>query len=254
MDVIRIENQGPTSPLSVPEDDPSLQHEDRSISTSVGTLDIYVTRPLGDVALPGVLYIHDRQGLTAHNRDVPRRLAKQGYVVVAPDLLTSAGGVRLFPTEAERVGALRSIGREVMVTQLHEAFNEMASMEGVDPDRLGCIGFCFGGGGLAWQVATDEPSLRAAVVVYGRTPSLELVPKINAAVLGIYGELDPELTTMGEVIAPVMESQGKTFEREVYAGAMHAFYNDTYADRYHPEAAVRAWERVTEFLDRYLRE
>jgi carboxymethylenebutenolidase len=249
---IRDDEQGPTSPLSVAEDDVSIFREDRSTSTPVGPLDIYVTRPIERGERPGVLLIHDRQGLTPHNRDVARRLAKLGYVVVAPDLLTPAGGVRSFAGSADRIAALAAIDRESMVTQLLCGVEELANMEEVDADRLGCIGFCFGGG-MAWLVAVHEPRLKAAVPFYGRIPSLDLVPKIYAAILGIYGALDTQITEMATVIEPVMAAEGKSFEKEIYAGAEHAFHNDTYADRYNPEAAALAWSRATAFLSVHLR-
>ena len=153
---------GATSPLSVNEDDQTLDSVEKSIPTSVGPLTLYLTRPTGGEHLPGVLLIHENQGLVAHIKDVARRLAKLGYVVVAPDLLTPAGGAESFPDAPARIAALGTLDREEMVTQLLAGFEELSVTPGVDADNLGVMGFCFGGG-MTWMVITKEPRAKRCV-------------------------------------------------------------------------------------------
>jgi carboxymethylenebutenolidase len=219
----------------------------RTIDTTDGPLDLYLTRPTDGTNLPGILLIHENQGLVPHIQDVARRLAKLGYAVAAPDLLTPAGGVDSFADAAERIAALGTLDREAMVRQLLAAFDVLAGAPGVDADRLGVMGFCFGGG-MTWLVATKEPRLKAAVAFYGPIPPIESVPMISAAVLAIYGELDERINAGIAQIEPAMAAAGKVFESEIFSGAGHAFHNDTNPDRYNAEAAAAAWTRATEFL------
>lgn len=250
---MKAEVPNAASPLSVPENDSSVIGEDRTIDTPVGPLDLYVVRPAEATGpLPGLIVIHENKGLVPHIRDVARRLAKLGYVVVAPDLLTPVGGAGSFADDAERIAALGTLDREGMVTQLIAATDELASLDGVDSNRLGAIGFCFGGG-MTWMLAARDSRIKAAVPFYGPIPPLDLVPTINAAVLGIYGALDERITAQGEEIEKAMAAAGKHFEKEVYPDAQHAFHNDTNPERYNAEAAAKAWQRATEFLAAHLK-
>jgi carboxymethylenebutenolidase len=242
---------GAASPASVAENHPGVTTEDRTIDTAVGPVDIYVVRPAEQGTHPGLLLIHENQGLTVHIRDVARRLALLGYVVVAPDLLTPAGGVNSFPDAPERIAALGTLDREGMVTQLLAGFDELSGLSGVDANRLGVIGFCFGGG-MTWLVATREPRLKAAVPFYGPNPPLDAVPNIAAAVLAIYGGLDERINAGIPDIEAAMAAAGKSFDKEIYDGAQHAFHNDTNPDRYNPDAAPAAWSRATAFLGEHL--
>lgn len=240
-----------SSPASVREGDADVVTEDRTIDTSAGPLDIYVTRPAQGGQHPGIVLIHENQGLVPHIRDVARRLAKLGYIVVAPDLLTPAGGVASFADAPERIAALGTLDREKMVDQLRASVDELVGLDGVDADRLGVIGFCFGGG-MTWLLATREARLKAAVPFYGPNPPLERVPDIEASVLAIYGENDERINAGIADIESAMADAGKSFQKEIYAGAGHAFHNDSNPDRYHEGAAVEAWARATSFLAEHL--
>jgi carboxymethylenebutenolidase len=112
------------------------------------------------------------------------------------------------------------------------------------------VGFCFGGG-VTWRAATGMPELKAAVPFYGPHPPVEDVPKINAAVLGIYGELDQRINQGIPAIKEAMQKNGKTFEKIIYPGADHAFHNDT-SPRYNAEAARDAWQRTLEWFGQYV--
>jgi carboxymethylenebutenolidase len=248
---IKAQVPNATSPLSVAEGDTTVTGEDRTLETSEGPLDLYVVRPTGDAKLPGVLLIHENQGLVPHIRDVARRLAKLGYVVVAPDLLTPAGGAASFADAPERIAALGTLDRDAMVGQLLAAFEELSTLPDVDAANLGVLGFCFGGG-MTWMLATREPRMKAAVPFYGPIPPLGAVPNIEAAVLAIYGANDERINAGIAEIEPAMAAAGKSYEKEVYDGAGHAFHNDTNPDRYNAEAASAAWVRATAFLGQHL--
>lgn len=112
------------------------------------------------------------------------------------------------------------------------------------------IGFCFGGG-ITWLVATAIPELKAAVPYYGPNPPIEDVPKIRAAVLGIYGDLDQRIDAGIPAVEAAMKASGKTFEKIVYPGAGHAFNNDT-GQSHNEQAAVDAWAKALDWLRRYV--
>jgi carboxymethylenebutenolidase len=126
----------------------------------------------------------------------------------------------------------------------------MQTLNFVRKDRAGMVGFCFGGG-VTWRCATQIAELRAAIPFSGPNPPLEDVPKIQAAVLGIYGALDTRITGGAAEIEAAMKQNNKTFEKIVYPNANHAFHNDTGAS-YNPEAAKDAWAKTLAWLDKYV--
>lgn len=115
---------------------------------------------------------------------------------------------------------------------------------------MAAIGWCWGGG-MAWRLATAEKRLGAVAAFYGPNPPLEAVPNIGAAVLGIYGGEDARITGGMEVLAKALKEAGSTYEMKVYAGAKHAFFNDTGAN-FHPTAAWEAWTKTLEWFEEYL--
>jgi carboxymethylenebutenolidase len=116
--------------------------------------------------------------------------------------------------------------------------------------KIGSVGFCLGGG-LSGLLAATEPALQAAVVFYGAPPPAEKIPAIGCPVLGHYADPDPRITPHVPALAEAMRAAGKDFEHHIYAGAPHAFFNDT-AGAYRPDAARAAWARTLSFLLRHL--
>jgi carboxymethylenebutenolidase len=122
----------------------------------------------------------------------------------------------------------------------------------VDPHRSASVGFCFGGA-MSARLATVDPELRAAVVFYGQHPPLGDVPRIRAAVLGLYGGEDRGITDQVPAFAEAMARAGRSFESHVYPGARHAFFNDT-RPMYDRAAAEDAWTRLLAFYREHLGE
>lgn len=211
----------------------------------------YLARPPGGGSAPAVLVIHENKGLVPYITNVARRLAQHGYVAVAPDLLSRAGGTSAFATPGEVTAALAGIDGVDVVDDVRAVLAGVASLDVVDPARLGIMGFCYGGG-VAWRVLTQEPRLSVGVPFYGPPPDLETVPGIQAPVLAVYGELDERITSTLPGIREAMATHGKVFEHLVLEGAPHAFHNDTNADRYHGPAARQAWDRALAYLDTWL--
>lgn len=242
----------PTPPVSgtVSADDPAVQGSDVQFPGDDGaTLLGYLARPSGEGSMPVVLVCHENRGLTEHIKDVTRRLANAGYVGLAVDLLSRQGGAAALSSD-EIPGALGNIAPEQFVLDFLSGWQYLQEQAFAQAERVGMVGFCFGGG-VTWRVATGMPELKAAAPFYGPHPPVEDVPKINAAVLAIYGELDQRINQGIPAIEEAMRAQNKIYEKVIYPGADHAFHNDT-GSRYNAEAAQDAWRRVLEWFGKYL--
>jgi carboxymethylenebutenolidase len=237
-------------------------------------------------ALPGVIVIHEGWGADDHIRDIAERLAAAGYLALVPDLYAH-GGARPAELAPDRIAALkrfadtlppgglgnRQMRDEALVglpeterTRVAESIEAMfagiaaperfvADLRGAvahlrdHPDcngQIGAIGFCLGGG-LVGLLACEERGLRAGVIYYGTPPPAERVGGIAAPLLGVYGGEDGRITSAVPAFADAMAAAGKRFERHVYPGAPHAFFNDT-RPAYRVAPARDAWARTLAFL------
>ena len=221
------------------------------VSTSTGEQQLYVARPRSAGPAPAVVVLHENKGLVPYITDVARRLAAVGYVAIAPDLLSRLGGTGAFATQDDVTAALATLDAADVVADVRAVIAWAAEQEGVRGDRLGILGFCYGGG-VAWRVVTQEPRLRVGVPFYGPPPAADAVPGIHAPILAVYGASDQRITSMLPAIREAMAQHGKTFEPLVLEGAGHAFHNDTNPDRYQPEAARLAWDATLRWLGRWL--
>jgi carboxymethylenebutenolidase len=212
-------------------------------------LHAYLAKPEGEGSFPVVLVCHENRGLTDHIRDVTRRFALAGYVALAVDLLSRRGGSgALDPGDVP--GELANIAPDQFTQDFRSGWEFLKGQAFAQASRVGMVGFCFGGG-VTWRIATGMPELRAAVPFYGPPPRIEDIPKIQAAVLAIYGEKDARITQTAPAIQDAMRKNNKIFEKVIYPDADHAFFNDT-GTRYHPQAARDAWNRTLAWFQRYL--
>ena len=211
----------------------------------------YEARPKTGGPLPALIVIHENRGLTEHIKDVTRRFAGQGYVALAPDLLSRVGGREKFATDDDAVAGINTLSSDGVQQDLQSTFDYLKSQPYVKTDHIGVIGYCWGGGN-SLLMATKVRELRTAVVYYGLNPSnLNDVANITGPVLGIYGEEDPRITVNVPQLAEAMKKYNKTFEYKVYPGTFHAFFNDT-GTRYNAEAAADAWKITLDFLQKNL--
>jgi carboxymethylenebutenolidase len=237
--------------VTIPPDDPAIEAGPVQFPGQGATILAYLARPKGNGPLPAVLVCHENRGLLEHIKDVARRLAKAGYVGLAVDLLSRQGGTDKIGDAAQVPGLLANAPAQQLVQDFKDGLTYLQGQPFVAQDRIGMVGFCFGGG-VTWRCATQIPELKAAVPFYGPNPPLEDVPKIKAAVLAIYGELDTRITSGAAAIEAAMKQNNKTFEKIVYPNANHAFHNDTGAN-YNPQAATEAWAKTLAWFDKYLR-
>jgi len=213
----------------------------------------YLARPQGSGPFPALLVCHENTGLVEHIKDVTRRLAGAGYVSLAVDLLSREGGTEGIRDAARVPGTLSNTPNDQFAQDFQDALRYLQGQPYVRGDRVGMVGFCFGGG-VTWLVASRIPSLRAVVPFYGPLPMpADELRNVSAPVLAIYGERD-RLTAGIPTIEAAMGQYGKTFDKVVYANAGHAFLNDTRSGSYNAEAARDAWARMLAWFDRYLKD
>ncbi len=215
------------------------------------TLTGYLGRPAGAGPYPAVLVCHENRGLTEHIQDVTRRVAMAGYVGLAVDLLSRQGGTAAIGDSSQVPGILGNTPPDQFVGDFISGWRWLQSQPYVQADRVGMVGFCFGGG-VTWRVAIGLPELRAAVPFYGPHPSAGEVPSIQAAVLAIYGERDQRINQDIPAIEAAMQQNNKIYEKVIYPNADHAFHNDT-GSRYNPEAARDAWARTLAWFEQYVK-
>lgn len=214
-------------------------------ATLLGTL----SRPAGDGSYPVILVCHENRGLNEHIKDVTRRLAMAGYVALAVDLLSRQGGSSLMSSD-EVPGALGNSPPDQFWQDFLSGWRYLQGQAFADTDRVGMVGFCFGGG-VTWQVATHMPELLAAVPFYGPHPPVEDVPNIQAAILAIYAGNDQRINQGIPAIEEAMQQNQKVYEKVIYPDVDHAFHNDT-GSRYNAEAAQDAWSRALDWFERYV--
>jgi carboxymethylenebutenolidase len=208
----------------------------------------YVARPAG-VPRAGLVVIHEWWGLNENIREMANRLAAEGYLAFAVDLY--GGTVAADPDKARELMSVAMGDPERTDAALRAAFRWLKDEGGVE--RVGSIGWCFGGA-LSLRLAMMLPEeLDAAVIYYGRlvTEPARLVP-LMMPILGIFGGQDRgiPLESVREFEA-ALQTLGKTADIVVYDDADHAFANPS-GTRYEPEAAADAWRRTLEFFAEHL--
>lgn len=208
----------------------------------------YLARPKGGGRLPAVIVIHENRGLNPHIEDVTRRMALQGFLAFAPDMLSPLGGTPA--DESKGPAMIGSLNREETVARLAEAVRFLASHEG-STGKVGVVGFCWGGG-MVNRLAAAGTALKAGVAYYGSQLPAEDVPKITAPLLLHYASLDQRINAGIPAYEAALKANNKSYQIHMYEGAQHAFNNNTSAARYHREAAELAWNRTVAFLRKHL--
>jgi len=203
--------------------------------------------PLED-KLPAVLVIHENRGLNPYIEDVARRVAKAGFMALAPDGLTSVGG---YPgNDAEGRELQRTVDRTKLMNDFFAAYEHLASRDD-STGKVGCVGFCYGGG-VCNALAVAYPELNASVPYYGRQAAVEDVPKIQAPLLLHYGGLDERINAGWPAYEAALKANNKNYQAFIYEGANHGFHNDS-TPRYDEEDAELSWSRTISHFETYLR-
>lgn len=231
--------------------DPDIHADYITYPSPNGTGDVrgYLVRPAGvDKPLPAVLVIHENRGLNPYIEDVARRLAKAGFMALAPDGLTSVGG---YPgNDADGRELQKTVDRVELMSDFFNGFEYLLNREDCT-GKVGAVGFCYGGGVVS-AIAVAYPELAAGVPFYGRQPAAEDVAKIQAPLLIQMGELDERINAGWPDFEAALQSNGKVYEAYIYENANHGFHNDS-TPRYDEEMANLAWDRTIDWFNTYLK-
>ena len=213
-----------------------------------GEVNAYLVRPAGVTGkLPAVLVIHENRGLNPYIEDVARRMAKAGFMAMAPDGLTSVGG---YPGNDDQGRELqRSVDATKLLNDFFAGFEHLAARDDAT-GKVGAVGFCYGGG-VVNAIAVAYPELAAGAPFYGRQASAEDVPAIKAPLQLHYAALDDRINAGWPAYEAALKAHDKTYEVHIYPGVNHGFHNDT-TPRYDETAAKLAEERTIAFFREHL--
>jgi carboxymethylenebutenolidase len=219
----------------------------------IGELAAYRAQPAGGKNLPTILVVSEIFGVHEYIADVCRRLARLGYLAIAPELFARHGDPRKLSNVQDILSSIigKVADKEVMADL--DACANWAQANGGDPARLGITGFCWGGR-ITWLYSAHNPKIKAGVAWYGRidgevndrTPQwpLDLAGGIKGAVLGLYGGKDQGIPLEDvEAMQSALDKAGARSRIHVYPDAPHAFHAD-YRPTYRKEAAEDGWQRL----------
>ena len=213
-----------------------------------GEMKAVLAKPKGKKKLGCVLVIHENRGLNPHIIDVTKRVAAEGFLALGVDALSPLGGT---PADEDK-------GRE-LIGKLDAEKNLQNYLKGLEylrqrkdgNGKVGCMGFCWGGG-MANKLAVHDPKLQAAVAYYGAQPNAADVAKIKASVMLHYGGLDERINAGIPVYEQALKDNKIDYKLYIYDGVNHAFNNNTSPTRYNEAAAKLAWQRTMELFKQKL--
>ena len=213
-----------------------------------GEVRAYRVRPAKPTGkLPGVVVVHENRGLNPYIEDVARRVAKAGFIALAPDGLSSVGD---YPGNDDKG---RELQKQVDPAKLMNDFfaaTEFLAKDEAATGKVGITGFCYGGG-VSHAAAVAYPELAAAVPFYGRQARPEDVPKVKAPLLIHFAENDANVNATWPAYEAALKAAGTHYEAHFYPGTSHGFHNDS-TPRYDEAAANLAWDRTIEWFRRHL--
>lgn len=230
----------------VPDDDPRLRVERVTYPGSSGPVQAYLARPAtASGPLPGVLVIHENRGLNAHIEDVARRAALAGYLALAPDGLSVAGGAPVDQEQARDLFA--ATDRDTINADVIAGVPWLAGRDDCT-GKVGTVGFCYGGG-IALRCAAEHAQVGAAVCFYGEALADDQVATVRAPLAMHYAGDDPRINAGIAAFRAALDRHGVAYSLHMYPGTGHGFHNDASAARYKPEAAKLAWQRTIALFD-----
>ena len=223
----------------------------------------YAAHPEGKGPFPGMVVMMEAYGITGHIQGVCERLAKSGFVAVAPDIFH--GEVLSYTDSAKVMAKIPTLNDEQILREIGETLDWLGLQKNVDKRRLGIIGFCMGGRHAFYANCRYPERLKAAVGFYGggiavegakdrfgRTPPIAEADKMQAPIFLGYGADDQGIPPAEHArIAEKLSSLKKRYTLAVYPGAGHAFLCEERAN-YAPAVAARPWPEAIEFLHREL--
>jgi len=230
--------------------DPDLNTKSITYPGESGEIKAFMAWPKTGNKFPAVLIIHENRGLQPHIMDVTRRMAKEGFLSLAPDALSPLGGT----PENDLDKAVKMIGQldaDKTIKNMVAAVKYLKTNP-LSTGKVGCTGFCWGGG-MTNQVAVNSPDLNAAVPYYGKQPTDEQVANIKAPIMAHYAGDDSFINPGIPAFEEALKKNHIEYQIFMYEGAKHAFNNDSNPERYNEKAAKLAWSRTIAFFKEKLK-
>ncbi|QEH32508.1 Carboxymethylenebutenolidase [Aquisphaera giovannonii] len=244
----------PVSAQTIATDAKGLTAGEVKIPVKDGEIPAYRACPAEGGSFPTVLVVQEIFGVHEHIKDICRRFAKLGYYAVAPELYARQGDVSKFTDFRDIIGKVVSkVPDEQVMSDLDAAVAFAKESGKADTAKLGITGYCWGGR-IVWLYAAHNPNLKAGVAWYGRLVGdpdelhpkspIDVVDKIHAPILGLYGEEDTGIPVNSvEAMREALKRAGKTAEIVLYPKTPHAFFAD-YRPSYRKESAEDGWKRL----------
>jgi len=212
----------------------------------------YVVYPEVKDKAPVVIVIHEIFGLSDWIKSVTDQLAADGFIAIAPDLLSGkapdgGGTEELVKSGGDVRKMIQSISMEESTAALN-AIREYGMKLPASNGKTATIGFCWGGA-RSFDYATKQPELSAAVVYYGTSPSdADALKNVKAPVLGLYGSDDARVNKTIEPAQKAMKEAGKSYTPHIYDGAGHGFLRQQDGREANAKAAQQAWPETVKFI------
>ncbi|HYB90921.1 MAG TPA: dienelactone hydrolase family protein [Candidatus Binataceae bacterium] len=216
------------------------------------TIKAFVSEPADGGPRPAVIVVQEWWGLNDHIRDVARRLAREGYIAIAPDLYSRQGHKATADpaTAGKLMGALK---KEDGIEDLQTTIQFLRDQKQTHNAKIGVVGFCMGGS-YAMLLPCESKEIAAAAPFYGEIPSDDKLRKLNCPVFYAYGENDGWIQRKDvDRLAADLKKFDKPGEVKVYPGCAHGFFNDTRRDVYRPEEARDAWNHTLKLFKQNLK-
>lgn len=253
----------PVSAQTITTDSDGLTAGPVSIPVADGAVPAYRAQPEGKTNLPTILVVQEIFGVHEHIKDLCRRLAKRGYLAVAPELYARQGDASKAPSVAVLLETIVNKVPDAQVMGDLDATAAWARANNGNADKLAITGFCWGGR-IVWLYTAHNPAIKAGAAWYGplvtKTPplqpqsALDIAPQLKAPVLGQYGGLDQGITadhvaTMRKALAAA-PAPANASTIIVYPDAQHGF-NADYRPSYNKADAELGWQRMLDWFAKY---
>jgi carboxymethylenebutenolidase len=202
-----------------------------------------------------VVAVHDNRGMSNWIRGVADQLAADGFIAIAPDMLSTLAVPRDADGDSDPDSVRAVIGRVEQATRDRyiQAFGEWGTRLPGASDQYGIVGFCWGGSTVFAHAVAAPPSLGAVAVYYGGAPAPERLTSVRAPILGLYGEDDARVNATVPAAKAALDAAGRTYETHTFAGAGHGFTRSQEAREGANRAAIeQAWPLTVEWFRRHL--
>jgi carboxymethylenebutenolidase len=232
--------------------DPAIDARAVEFPGKAGAVFGYLAKPKQAGTYPGLIVIHENMGLVDHIQEVARRVAKVGFVALAVDGCSRAGGTARLGSQAEVSAFLGRIVPEDLTADFQSGIDFLKTPAGgARATRFGVFGFCFGGG-YSFRLACASPDIAASVPFYGIAPPLDLVPNLRGAISAVYAGNDARINASIPDLETAMKAQSKRFDYVMYPNVAHGFHRSTDQPG-HMDAAKKAWQQMVDFMSKELK-